>query len=63
MYIEYEEGFDSEILEGLKQKQHVVQQIGPDSGFAALIAIAREGNSYTGAFDPRRGGSVVHVEL
>lgn len=63
MYIEYEEGFDREILDGLEQKQHVTRQIPADSGFAALVAISREGNTYTGAFDPRRGGSVVHVEL
>lgn len=63
MYIEYENGYDRDILDGLEQKQHVTQQIAPDSGFAALIAISREGNTYTGAFDPRRGGSIVHVEL
>lgn len=63
MRIQFEEGFDSEILEGLRQKQHVTDQIAADSGFAALVAISKEGNTYSGAFDPRRGGSVVHVEL
>ncbi|XP_055587958.1 glutathione hydrolase 1 proenzyme-like [Uranotaenia lowii] len=59
MAVEYEPGFDEPILEGLRQRGHVVKEKAPDAGFAAATAISRDASSrISGAFDPRRGGSL-----
>ncbi|XP_058442717.1 scoloptoxin SSD14-like [Malaya genurostris] len=58
MYVDYEVGFDEMILEGLRQRGHVVKEKGSDAGFAAATAITKDADNIVSvAFDPRRGGS------
>ncbi|XP_053694328.1 glutathione hydrolase 1 proenzyme-like [Sabethes cyaneus] len=58
MFVDYEPGFDEKILEGLRQRGHIVKEKGPDAGFAAATAIAKDASDKVSvAFDPRRGGS------
>lgn len=59
MWIDYEAGFDEAIIEGLRNRGHVVKEKTPDAGFAAATAITKDvHNKVSAAFDPRRGGSV-----
>lgn len=57
MRLEYERGFSEDIIDGLREKGHEMYLSPPDSGFAALTAIARSPNQITPVFDRRRGGS------
>lgn len=59
MRIDHEEGFDPEILTGLAVKGHELYKSPSDSGFASLTAIARDGDTISAVFDPRREGSAV----
>lgn len=58
MEVVYEEGFDNEILEGLRKLGHNVTQDVPEIGFTALIAISRVKGFVEAVFDPRRYGSI-----
>lgn len=58
MEIQYEEGFDAEILEGLRKKGHFLTDDVGLTGFAALSAISRFKGYVEAAFDPRRFGSI-----
>lgn len=62
MQIDYEQNFDPALLTGLAAKGHDLFQSPPDSGFASLTAIAREGDKISAVFDPRRQGSAVIFE-
>lgn len=57
MEVRYEKGFPSDLLKELSGKEHQIKEESFDSGFAALTAISRAGDSYEAVFDPRRGGS------
>lgn len=61
MRVAYEDGFDLATLKGLESLQHQVYRDSVDSGFAALTAIAREGDNITAVFDNRRSGSISYV--
>uniref|UniRef100_T1DFN3 Putative gamma glutamyl transpeptidase n=1 Tax=Psorophora albipes TaxID=869069 RepID=T1DFN3_9DIPT len=59
MVVDYEKGFDETILDGLRERGHVVKEKSPDAGFAAATAITKGmDHEVSAAFDPRRGGSV-----
>lgn len=57
MILEYEDGFDEKMVDGLRAKGHVMQESPNDAGFASLTAVCRAGNTYSSVYDPRRVGS------
>lgn len=61
MVLNYEDGFDGDIVKGLEKLGHVMEVLPNDSGFAAMTAISREGDKYSGFVDSRRGGSVSYI--
>lgn len=58
MRLEYENGFDDNIIDGLQQIGHQIFKTPSDGGFAALTAIGRKGKQIVPIFDQRRKGSV-----
>lgn len=56
--IEYEPNFDQEIIDGLTALNHTMEKITTTIGFGALVGILVENDLVSGAYDPRRGGSV-----
>lgn len=58
MVIQYEKGFNTEILIGLRKKGHILTSDVGVTGFAALSAISRCNGYVEAAFDPRRCGSI-----
>lgn len=58
MQLEYEDGFDEAIVNGLADIGHNMSKAIRTNGFAALTAIGRRGNQLTACFDPRRPGSI-----
>lgn len=58
MEIQYEKGFNAEILDGLRKKGHILTDDVGVTGFAALSAISRSNGFVEAAFDPRRIGSI-----
>lgn len=58
MEVNYEEGYDNEILEGLRRKGHNLTTDHGVLGFAAITAISRAKGYVEAVFDPRRFGSV-----
>lgn len=58
MEVSYEEGFDHEILEGLRRKGHNLTSDHGILGFAAITAISRAKGHVEAVFDPRRFGSI-----
>lgn len=56
MYLEYEDGFKQQIIDGLSKMGHEMHKSVPD-GFSALTAIGRNGGQCSPVFDQRRGGS------
>lgn len=61
MVVQYEEGFDPEIIKGLAKIGHDLKEIPTDLGFASLTAISKENGKYVAVYDPRRGGSIAYV--
>jgi len=57
MRIEYEQGFQTEFIEGLQNAGHEMFKQPTDIGFASLTAIGRNGKKLVAVFDPRRLGS------
>lgn len=58
MNVQYEYGFNPEIIESLKTKfGHNVTEVGAGSGFAALTGLSVIDGKVEAAYDPRRGGS------
>lgn len=57
MYVEYEQGFNADIISGLEEKGHETHEIPLDEGFAALTFIGKENNNYTAVYDKRRFGN------
>lgn len=55
--IQYEEGFDRNIIEGLQNLNHTLEKVEEIIGFGALVGISIENEEICSAFDPRRGGS------
>lgn len=56
--INFEEGFDNNIIEGLRSLNHtIVKELKELIGFGALVGISIENEEIFSAFDPRRGGS------
>lgn len=55
----YENGFDADVLAGLRALGHGVEEIAPSSGFGAVSAIAVHGESIEAVSDGRRNGSAV----
>ncbi|XP_035909425.1 scoloptoxin SSD14-like isoform X1 [Anopheles stephensi] len=58
MQVEYEKGFDANVLAELAARGHKVQESKADFGFAALTAIAKKDNIISAVYDGRRSGSV-----
>lgn len=56
--INYEPDFDQEIIDGLAALNHTMEKVTQTIGFGALVGILVQGEHVSGAFDPRRGGSV-----
>lgn len=56
--INFEPGFDQKIIDGLAALNHTMKVVEQTIGFGALVGILNEENSVSGAYDPRRGGSV-----
>lgn len=56
MRLEYDEGFNKEIIDGLNKIGHEMYKSVAD-GFSALTAIGQNGGKLTPVFDPRRHGS------
>lgn len=61
MKLEYEPGFSDNMIQGLANIGHKMAQAPSDSGFAALTAIAKNGNKLTPVYDHRRRGSIEFV--
>lgn len=61
MVVQYEQGFDSTIINGLAKIGHVLKEIPSDLGFASLTAISKENGKYVAVYDPRRGGSIAYI--
>lgn len=57
MHLQYEHEFDEAILEDLKNCGHILEEVAPGSGFAALTAVSRYHGKIAATFDPRRPGS------
>lgn len=62
MVLNYEYGFDDDVVKELMRLGHVMEVLPNDSGFAALTAISREGNKYSSVVDSRRGGSIAYID-
>lgn len=58
MHIVHENGFDEEILEGLRKKGHDTKEDVSVVGFTAFTAISRARGYVEAVFDPRRYGSI-----
>lgn len=61
MEIQYEPGLDATIVEALQAIGHKMVPT-DDNGFAAVTAIAREGNKLTPVYDRRRLGSASVIQ-
>lgn len=60
MRLQYETGFDREILDELQDKYlHELQENTPDGGFSAQTAIAIKDGFIEPQFDVRRGGNTI----
>lgn len=58
MILQYENGFDSQIIKDLELKYgHNISEIAPDRGFAALTGLSSIDGKVEAVYDPRRGGS------
>lgn len=57
MVVQYENGFDETILQGLREKGHNVTLNKISRGFNAATAISRLRGNVEAEFDPRRDGS------
>lgn len=57
MRLEYEVGFNQEIIDDLSRIGHDMYRSPTSNGFASLTAIGRNGKKLTTVFDPRRRGS------
>lgn len=58
-HLNYEPGFDPEIVKGLAALNHSMELVTQTFGFGALVGILADQNLVQSAFDPRRGGSSV----
>lgn len=58
--VQFDKDFDQKIIEGLKALNHTMEAVGK-TALGAATAILNENGSITGAFDPRRGGSVALI--
>lgn len=60
MRLQYETGFDQNILDELENKyMHELQENTPDGGFSAQTAIAIQDGLIEAHFDKRRGGNTI----
>lgn len=57
MALQFESGFDSNILSGLLERGHGLDEQAPGVGFAAVTGISLNGDMPEAFYDPRRGGS------
>ncbi|XP_055526698.1 glutathione hydrolase 1 proenzyme-like isoform X6 [Wyeomyia smithii] len=63
MLVEYEQGFNQNVLDGLIARGHELKEAVPDAGFAAATAIIRDRNDKLSAtYDPRRAGSIEIIQ-
>ncbi|XP_063704407.1 scoloptoxin SSD14-like [Culicoides brevitarsis] len=62
-HIQYEEGFDENLLEELKMYKHKLQEVSSEAGFAAVVAISIDDDgTISASYDPRRGGSITIID-
>lgn len=65
MHIEYESGFDMDIIKGLQSIGHIMHEYPQEYGFVAVSAISIDSEGNIAALsDPRRNGSsaIFYVE-
>lgn len=55
--IQFEEGFDHNIIEGLLNLNHTIEKVDEMFGFGALVGISIDNEKISSSYDPRRGGS------
>ncbi|XP_063707824.1 scoloptoxin SSD14-like [Culicoides brevitarsis] len=55
--VQYERGFDKNVLDELVRRGHNLQENPPEFGFTAITVISKKGSQCEAVFDPRRGGS------
>lgn len=58
--VQYDENFDQKVIDGLTSLNHTMEKV-YKTATGAATAILTENGSITGAFDPRRGGSVAFI--
>ncbi|CAO1382913.1 unnamed protein product [Diamesa serratosioi] len=56
--VSYELDFDQKIVDELAARNHTMVKVTQPIGFGALVGIVSENGIISGAYDPRRGGSV-----
>lgn len=57
MELQYEDDLDADIVQAFRDIGHRMAKMSADAGFAAVTAIAREGNKLSSIYDRRRLGS------
>lgn len=62
MQIDYDIGFDEDLVRGLAAIGHVVQQMAEDdNGFGSVSAVAHDGVRLSAVMDARRHGSAAFL--
>lgn len=62
MILNYEQGFDAEMIRRLKLIGHVVEELPNDDGFAAVDIVRKVDDIYVPYTDSRRIGSVSYID-
>lgn len=57
MSVQHESGFDSLVINGLRDRGHALDESAPGVGFAAVTGISFKESAPEAFYDPRRGGS------
>ncbi|KAJ3652515.1 hypothetical protein Zmor_018472 [Zophobas morio] len=61
MQLLVEEGYSQDFLDALTMIGHNVSIVAPPDHFNAVTSISREGGTFSGTFDPRRGGGEEYI--
>lgn len=57
MVLQYEAGLDAQVVQGLVERGHAIEEAAPGGGFAAVTGVSFKGAAPEAFYDPRRGGS------
>lgn len=55
--VQYERGFDQEVLDELLRLGHNLKENPPEFGFTAITVVSKNDAVCEAVYDPRRGGS------